>query len=560
MTTFSLLSDSTTQQLLVQLYKQLEDAVFILDANLCYISINPAHEAMIGYNERFLIGRPLGIYAAEFLSDDEREILEDISKHLNADGFYKRNFDMTSRYGQPISCQVNFQRTYIDNQTFYIGMVRDISSAIEDRKQVTNLLNYNQLTGLPNRKVFLSQGSDFLMESYQEIVVIRINIDRYRALANNFGQDRVNTLVKAFVSEIENLDLENLLCFAHFGGDDFGLLFEFSDANLVRNQLDLLMQMCERPFVIGNDSIFLHISVGISYYPKDGKQLNSLLNKAEKALHYVKQQGGDDVYWYNDELNSITLNSMQLEAELRQAIKDNQFEPYYQPKVALETGDIVGFEALVRWRHPTRGLLNPQYFIDAIVKYKLSFELFCQMSNQVAKQLSQWRAMGFSQYVCVNADASEFSHPDFLGFVSDLFERYDIEPYQLNIEVTESSLMLRHNNIKQQLVALKKLGITLALDDFGTGYASLSYLQEYPFDFIKIDKSFISDITKDHTQYAIVKSVLDLSTALDMVAVAEGIETQKQRDLLIQMGCKYGQGYWFSKPVSTDMVTKMLTE
>lgn len=558
MTIFSPLSDCIQHQLFIELYEQLEEAVFILDAQLKYIAVNPAYEKMVGYENDFLVGRPLSVYAAEFLSEHERMLLEDVSNNLNDEGIYKNSFTMTNHFSNTLNCQVTLKKTNIENNIFYIGTMRDISSAAKDKQQVLHLLNYNQLTGLPNRKVFLSQSNDVLLDSYQEVIIIRLNIDRYRTLINNFGQDKVDILITKFVNRLDSLELENLLCFSHFGGDDFGLLFESKDANLVRHQLDSLMQMCERPFIIDSNSVFLHISVGVSYYPKNGTQLNSLLNKAEKALHYVKQQGGDDICWYSDELNNITLDNIQLESELRQAIAANQFEPYYQPKFSLESGKIVGFEALVRWRHPTRGLLTSKSFIDAIVKYKLSFELFCQMATEVTQQLSHWRARGFDQSISINIDAAEFSHPDFLGFVTRLFERYHIAPDRLHIEVTETSLMLRHDSVQQQLIALKQLGATLALDDFGTGYASLSYLQEFPFDCLKIDKSFITDITSNPTQQTIVKAIIDMAAALNMTIIVEGIETESQRDLLLKMGCKYGQGYWFSRPVAADVATAML--
>ncbi|WP_201583784.1 sensor domain-containing protein [Psychrobacter jeotgali] len=558
MTIFSPLSDCIQHQLFIELYEQLEEAVFILDAQLKYIAVNPAYEKMVGYENDFLVGRPLSVYAAEFLSEHERMLLEDVSNNLNDKGIYKNSFTMTNHFSNTLNCQVTLKKTNIENNIFYIGTMRDISSAAKDKQQVLHLLNYNQLTGLPNRKVFLSQSNDVLLDSYQEVIIIRLNIDRYRTLINNFGQDKVDILITKFVNRLDSLELENLLCFSHFGGDDFGLLFESKDANLVRHQLDSLMQMCERPFIIDSNSVFLHISVGVSYYPKNGTQLNSLLNKAEKALHYVKQQGGDDICWYSDELNNITLDNIQLESELRQAIAANQFEPYYQPKFSLESGKIVGFEALVRWRHPTRGLLTSKSFIDAIVKYKLSFELFCQMATEVTQQLSHWRARGFDQSISINIDAAEFSHPDFLGFVTRLFERYHIAPDRLHIEVTETSLMLRHDSVQQQLIALKQLGATLALDDFGTGYASLSYLQEFPFDCLKIDKSFITDITSNPTQQTIVKAIIDMAAALNMTIIVEGIETESQRDLLLKMGCKYGQGYWFSRPVAADVATAML--
>lgn len=560
MSNFSPIPVPIKHQLLTQLYEHFEDAIFILDANLRYMSVNAAYENMIGYNEAFLLGRPLGIYAAEFLSEEEQAILKDITNYLNSDGFYENSFVLATRYGQTLECHMTYRRLYVEKTVYYVGTVRDVSSAVKDKKQLAHLLNHDQLTGLPNRKVFLSQTSELLIDSYREVVIIRANIDRYRILANNLGQDNVDNLIKEFVARVTQLELSQLLCFSHFGGDDFGLLFEFSDANMVRHQLDRLMQMCERPFLLEGNDIYLQISVGVSTFPENGHQLTDLLNKAEKAMHYVKQRGGDDIRWYSDELNNDAADSLQLESELRQAMNDCQFEPYYQPIITLDTGVITGFEVLVRWRHPTRGLLKPLDFIDALIQHKLSFTLFCQIAVQIAKQLSIWQAMGITQNVCINADAAEFSHPELLSFVSNLVTQYAIAPHQLNIEVTESSLMLRHASVKQQLIALKELGIRLALDDFGTGYASLSYLQEYPFDFIKIDKSFISKIATDRTQQAIVKAILDLTVALDMSAIAEGIETEQQRDLLLKMGCTYGQGYWFDKPMPADDATEMLMQ
>lgn len=558
MSTFVPISSPIKQRILAELCERFEDAVFILDAKLRYMSVNTAYEIMIGYKESYLIGRPLGIYAAEFLSEQEQTIIKDISNHLDENGFYENSFALTNRYSHIINCHISYRRICIEGDVYYVGMLRDISSIVKGRQQVAHLLNYNQLTGLPNRKVFLSQTNDVLMDTFQEVVIIRANIDRYRILVNNLGQDNVDTLIKKFVTRINSLELKQLLCFSHFGGDDFGLLFEFSDANMVRHELDSFMHICEQPFVLNNSSIYLQISVGVSFYPKDGNQLSSLLNKAEKALHYAKKHGGDDICWYNDALEQESVDSLQLEAELRHAISAKQFVPYYQPKVALDTGMITGFEALVRWHHPTRGLLQPKDFIDAIINHKLSFDLFCQMGCQIAEQLVIWQEMGLTQHVCINADAAEFGNPEFFGFISRLFYQHSIHPSQLHIEVTESSLMMRHASVKQQLTALKDIGICLSLDDFGTGYASLSYLQEYPFDFIKIDKSFIDKIIVNPTQSAIVKAILDLAAALDMSAIAEGIETKEQRDLLLEMGCEYGQGYWFERPVPAEVATQML--
>ena len=307
-------------------------------------------------------------------------------------------------------------------------------------------------------------------------------------------------------------------------------------------------------------AIYFHISVGVSYFPRDSHLLSGLVSKAEKALFYMKQRGGGDIQWYEPNNDDGVVASLQLEADLRVAAEEGQFVAHYQPKVRLDTGAITGFEALVRWQHPTRGLLSPIDFIDAIITNKLSFTLFYQMSLHIAQQLSVWQSLGFDHHICINADATEFSHSRFYDVVSQLIEEYDLQPHRLHIEITESSLIQRHASVNQQLYSLKALGVRLALDDFGTGYASLSYLQEYPFDFIKIDKSFISKIVDNKTQYAIVKAILTLANALNMQVVAEGIETEQQKDLLLKMGCEYGQGYWFGRPVTAEVATQMLLD
>lgn len=565
MTAFVPISIADKQRLLTKLCEQFDDAIFILDANLRYLSVNAKYELSIGYSQSFLLGRPLGIYASEFLSEEENAILKDITNCLDSSGFYENNFSMPNRYGQVLECYMTYRKVCIDDTVYYIGIVRDVSSAVKDQKQVTHLLNYDQLTGLPNRKVFLSQASDLLLDSYQEVVIVRLNIDRYRSFASLLGPDGINTLITSFVTRVKALKLDNLHCFSHFGGDDFALLFESHDANMIRNQLDSLMQMCERPFSISSNTatdndIYCHISVGVSYFPKDDDGLIGLLTKAEKALHYTKQQGGDDIYWYNTAIDESSAGGLQLESELRVATTESQFTPYYQPKFELATGIIIGFEALVRWQHPTRGMLKPIHFIDAVITHKLSFELFTQMAKKITKQLAAWQQQGFCQHICINADAAEFSHPDFFEMVNSLLKHHHISAHQLHIEVTESSLIQRNAHVKEQLDLLKALGVCLALDDFGTGYASLSYLQQYPFDFIKIDKSFISSIDIDATQQAIVKAILDLAVALDMQVIAEGIETEQQRDVLLAMGCQYGQGYWFGKPISAQAATELLAQ
>ena len=356
MTVFSTITERIKQQLLTQLCERLEDGVFILDAELRYISVNAAYEVMVGYQEAFLLGRPLGVYAAEFLPEAERDIFKSVAHALTNHGFYENNFAIATRYGQTLNCHMTLRKMTVDSGVYYIGMGRDISEVTRDKEELLHLLNFDQDTNLPNRKVFLSETSELLLESYQEVVVVRFNIDRYRMLASTLGADKVTALLNLFVQQVNKLKLPHLRCFSHFGGDDFALLFELNDAHMVRHQLNSLMQICERPFSLDNNVIYLRISAGVSYFPEHGSQLSMILSKAEKALNYIKQHGGDDVGWYREELDDACRDSLQLEAELRTAIDECQFVPYYQPKITLATGEIIGFEALVRWQQPK--LLN----------------------------------------------------------------------------------------------------------------------------------------------------------------------------------------------------------
>ncbi len=560
MITFNPISTSTKQALLTQLCENFDDAILILDAQLRYVFVNPAYEILMGYDQDFLLGRPLSIYNQEFLSVHEQEALNTIIQSLSNQDVYQSNITLATRYEQKINCQLTFFKAVITETNYYVGVIRDKSVMIEQEAKLNQLSNYNQLTGLPNRKVFLTKACELLNKSSQEVVIIRLNIDRYRMLLSTLGADTTNFLIQQFAERIQASALTSLYCFAHFGGDDFGLLFEFADANLARNALNRIMQICECPFVAYSHVVHIHVSVGVSYFPDHGKDVQELMIKAERALWYVKQQGGDDVCWYRSDLNLATSDALKLETELRAALTLGQFVPYYQPKMGLATGKIIGFEALVRWQHPKQGMLTPAFFIDAIAKYKLSFELFCQMASQIIKQLHDWQQLGLSQHICINADAAEFSQSEFFDVVKKLLDDYQILGHQLHIEITESSLMLKNTGVKSQLKSLKDLGVCLALDDFGTGYASLSYLQEFPFDFIKIDQSFISKITVDPAQMAIVKAILDLAKALDMKAVAEGIETKEQRDALVKIGCSYGQGFLFSRAVTAEIATQMLLE
>lgn len=535
-----------------------EEGIFALDADFAYIQANESFIEMLGFDRGEIIGQLLGSYQVNFIPKTTLKLVKKSIQRLPPNHFYQKEVLAMTRYGLKVPLNFTFWHVVVDKDSYYIGLVHDMSLIQKDQKKIQYLQNYNQTTDLPNRPFFLRQLSNLLLDTEKKIAVLRFSIDSYRLLTSGLGQDNVDKLLRHFVNRITDLKLHDLTCFAHFGGEDFAMLFNLRDANMLRQQLDKLMQLCEMPFSVNGQTLYVHISIGVSNFPGNGQLMDVLISNAEKALEYVKSSGGDEVCWFSEQLNQNHLRQIQLESELREAFDESQFIAYYQPKVCLQDGSIVGFEALVRWLHPTRGLLAPSEFIAAIITHKLSFELFFQMAEQVMILLAHWQTLGLEAHLGLNADAADFSRQNFCDGIDDLVNAYGIEPAKVHIEITESSLMLRQKTVKDQLEAIKDLGVSLSLDDFGTGYASLSYLQEFPFDFIKVDKSFVDNITTQPTQQHIVKAIKTLGNALNMQIVAEGIETREQQQVLTSIGCEYGQGYLFGKPMTAAQATDLL--
>lgn len=564
MTEIDNLSDDIKSSLFTQLCQLSEEGIFILDADFRYLEVNNSFIEFFGFDREELLGQLFGSYQISYLSRTTLKLIKTALVRLQANNLYQKDLFLMTNYGLEVPLTMSIWHNVVHGKSYYIGFFRDISHTYSDKNTINHLQNYDQSTNLPNRPFFVRQLTDLLLNTNQfisidpKVAVVRISIDRYRLLLSTLGQEMVNRLMAEWIQRVHKLDLYNLHCFASFGGADFAMLFEFEDLDILHQQLLQLIKLCERPFSVNDSILYLHLSIGGSHYPENGQQMDVLLNHADRALEHIKRQGGDDIYWFDEKLHNSNVMALQLENQLREAFRDSQFVAYYQPQVKLDTGEIVGFEALVRWQHPTRGLLAPVDFIDAVITHKLSFELFYQMAKQVMLLQVKWQQLGLNAHLSLNADAAEFNNHNFVTCLQDLITAHQIHAKNVHIEITESSLMLRNQAVKDHLNTLKALGVCLSLDDFGTGYASLSYLQEFPFDFIKVDRSFVDKITSQPVQRHIVTAITELATALQMHIVAEGIEQESQRQLLAEIGCPYGQGYLFGKPMTAAAATDLL--
>ncbi|WP_227430162.1 bifunctional diguanylate cyclase/phosphodiesterase [Psychrobacter sp. I-STPA6b] len=554
------LAPEIQSHLLTQLCCHSEESIFILDHQFHYAWVNPSFEQTVGHQSNYLLGRPLSIYPLSELPLKDSSLLRQLYQQLDENGYFQQDIGYLSVHGQLIDANMTIWQISYQQSCYYVGLLRNTHSSKSTQHTLLQLSHYNKYTGLPNRRFFMTQLGEYILDTYQELVIVRLNIDHFDAIYSTLSDEQIKCLLQQLTDRINRLSLSRLKVFAHFSLSDFAMLFEVDDANSIREELKDIIHLCELPFTVGTESIYLHLSIGVSHYREHGEQIDVLVRAAEHALEYVKRQGGDGLCWYTHDLNPNVLKSMRFETKLRQAIAQKQFIAYYQPKYHLQTNKLIGFEALVRWQHPEKGILEPQHFLQTIIESHLSYELFCQMLQTVTQQINEWQNIDDQVIVCINADASEFRQSGFLPFIKNLLTANPKCKNKLHLEVTESSLMNKDQTTIQIFNQLHDLGILLALDDFGTGYASLSYLSLYHFDFIKIDKSFVADMDNDNIHLNIIKAIITLANNLNIEVIAEGIENAHQAQLLTETGCEYGQGYYFGRPMSAEKATLLLLQ
>jgi EAL domain-containing protein (putative c-di-GMP-specific phosphodiesterase class I) len=316
---------------------------------------------------------------------------------------------------------------------------------------------------------------------------------------------------------------------------------------------DKVLAAFQQPFAVAGHCLGVTVSIGIALYPYDGADFAELLKNADTALYRAKHEGRNARVFYDRAMNAATLARMVLEAELRQALQSDQLRAYYQPKVRLADGALVGAEALVRWRHPARGLIPPGQFVPVAETSDMIVAIGNWMLGEVCRQLTAWRLQGLPALtVAINLAARHFRQPGLADRLRDLLEAHGLPPQALELELTESTLLDAGADIAANLAQLEQLGVGLALDDFGTGYSSLSYLKRLPLTALKIDRSFVRDLATDPDDRILAATIIALGHQMELKVVAEGVETEEQRQILLEQGCDLAQGYLFDRPMPPE--------
>ncbi|MDF2814054.1 MAG: sensor-containing diguanylate cyclase/phosphodiesterase [Paenibacillus sp.] len=438
----------------------------------------------------------------------------------------------------------------------------DVADRQRTEARIKQLAYHDALTGLPNRLLLQERMKETFKNSDlsgSQTAVFFLDLDRIKVINDTLGH-HVGDQVLIHWASCMNALVAPYGLIARFSGDEFIILLpDVPDLEFVRRFAESIMQLFHSPFLYSHHELYSTASIGISLYPQDGIDPETLLKYADSAMYKAKGQGGNTFEFYNSELDERSLDRLNLEIDLRKAVERGEIVVYYQPIVTLETGRMIGMEALMRWKHPVRGLISPMDFIPLAEETGLIVSMGNWILFEACRQNREWEQKGFPPVcVSVNISVKQFQSPQFVHTVQQALQITGLDPRLLCLEITENVAMTNVAFVVRTINELRELGVAISIDDFGTGYSSLSYLKRFRVHTLKIDKSFIQEVNTNDESAAIVTALLAMSRGLNIRTLAEGVETAEQLAFLQQHGCNEIQGYLFSKPLPADIFQTLL--
>jgi diguanylate cyclase (GGDEF)-like protein len=439
---------------------------------------------------------------------------------------------------------------------------RMVAEQLAHAKQVEYLAYHDGLTGLPNRSLFskmLSQGIAHARRYNRQLAVLFLDLDRFKHINDTLGHEAGDELLVTVATRLRACLREND-CVARLGGDEFVVLLpELEHEKHLSTVAQKILAAVAKPFILLGQEFRVTASVGISIYPQDGSDEQTLKKNADIAMYQAKAEGKNNFQFYSEKLNTDSLERLTLESGLRHALERNEFELHYQAKRDVQAGNITGMEVLLRWNHPDLGLVAPMQFIPVAEETGLIVAIGNWVLRTACRQNVAWQAQGLPRLIiAVNLTARQFNDENLLRDIDSILGETGMDARLLELEITEGMLMHNIERTLSTLAALKQRGIRLAIDDFGLGYSSLSTLQQFPLDTIKIDRSFIRDVTHVAEDRALAEAIITMGRSLSMTVVAQGVETKEQADFLRQHDCDELQGFYFNRPVPADLFAELV--
>jgi diguanylate cyclase (GGDEF)-like protein len=435
---------------------------------------------------------------------------------------------------------------------------------LRSTQNINKLAYHDPLTDLPNRRLFMNHLHFVFDETKQKgymSAIMYIDIDRFKNINDTLGHNVGDCLLKAVGERLtESVRRQDMI--ARIGGDEFTVLLSLiDDVGDTIKIAEKIVDVFKQPFKLEGHELYVSPSIGIAIYPDHGHDPETLIKRADTAMYYAKEQRKNKYQIYAEKMDSQALERLNLENGLRKALNQNDFQLYYQPKVDIRSGQIIGMETLVRWHHPELGMISPAKFIPIAEETGFIVPLGEWILRMACKQNKKWQDAGYPPLqIAVNLSARQFKQDNFIQVISDILQETELEAKWLELEITESTIMDHVDDAVLKLDKLRTMGIRMSIDDFGTGYSSLSYLKSLPIDTLKIDHSFVRDIPFHADDMAIVKSIISMANALNLHVIAEGVETEEQMLFLHENGCYEGQGYLFHKPIPAEEFEKVMKE
>jgi diguanylate cyclase (GGDEF)-like protein/PAS domain S-box-containing protein len=535
-----------------------------LSANIVHFS--PRWKAMLGYEEGEIGDRPEEWFDRIHEADRER-VKEEIATHQKG---LTPHFESEHRV---LHKEGGF-RWMLSRGVAVHDASGNASRMAGSQTDITEGKVSDPLTGLPNRLLFIDRVGRLIKHTKrrkdQLFAVLFLDLDGFKMINDSMGHligDQLligvaNRLEKCLRSTDAVTRLGETFTVGRLGGDEFTVLLDdIKDPSDAKRAADRMIKALASPFILGGKEVFTSVSIGIALSNPSYEQAEDILRDADTAMYRAKSLGKARHETFDADMRASVMARLQLETDLRHALDRGEFRNFYQPIVDLVSGEIVGFEALSRWQHPTRGLVGPNEFIPVAEETGLIRELGWWNLREACRQITEWRADSIAHRhltISVNLSAKQFLQPKLVEDIRKLLRELDLPPEALKLEITESTMMTDPSGAVEMLQQIKSLGVRLAIDDFGTGYSSLSYLHRFPLDTLKIDRYFISSMCEGGEGMEIARTILPMANNLRLDVVAEGVETVQQVALLQKLQCKYGQGYYFSRPLSAEGTTALL--
>ena len=549
-------------RLLLVVVRNLSMGVVIMDADFVVTSVNDAYCQISGLPESQILGtRP----PFESLISKDMELYKRIWVALKSEHRWDGEL-WGEKGGEQFALHIAITAIVDDFGTpsQYAAIINDITERKQDEERILHQANFDALTNLPNRALFVDRLEQSLLtmaRAQHKLGLMFIDLDGFKLVNDTLGHDKGDDLLREAAVRISSCTRDGDTV-ARLGGDEFTVIMpnlnDAKDAPLVAQRI---LDALARSFDLGGTESFISGSIGITIFPDDADSSNDLLKNADAAMYRAKDLGKANYQFFTADLNAQVAERLQLKNGLVQALERGEFQLYYQPKVTLSTGKVDSVEALMRWDNPSLGMVSPARFIPVLEETGMVVEVGEWAIREACHQHQRWIEEGLSPIrIAVNLSARQLREMSFVSVLQKLLAETGVGPDGIEIEITESMIMSDKDTAIIALTELHGLGIRVAMDDFGTGYSSLSYLRQFPIDTIKIDGSFIADISNSPEDAEIVRTIISMGQTLNKSIVAEGVETEEQLELLRSYKCDQIQGYLFSRPVPGDELTEFIRE